>query len=54
MPKKKTHEEYIADLARLKPEFECLDIYQGNKIKILHRHKVCGYKWEIKPNVLEK
>lgn len=52
MPKKKTHEEYIADLARLKPEFECLDIYQGNKIKILHRHKVCGYKWEIKPNVL--
>ncbi len=36
MPKKKTHEEYIADLARLKPEFECLDIYQGNiKLVIL-------------------
>lgn len=52
MPRKKTHEEYVDDLARLKPEFECLGTYQGNKIKILHRHKVCGYKWEIKPNVL--
>lgn len=52
MPKKKTHEEYINDLAKIKPEFECLGTYQGNKTKILHRHKVCGYVWEIKPNVL--
>lgn len=52
MARKKTHEEYKQDLAEKYPEFECLGEYQGNKVKILHRHKICGYEWEVKPNVL--
>lgn len=52
MPRKKTHDEYIKELSILKPEFECLETYKGSKVKILHRHKICGYEWKIKLNVL--
>lgn len=49
MPKKKTHEEYIADLKEKNPEFECLEQYQGNTVKILHKHLICGYEWRRTP-----
>mgnify|MGYP002550728540 CR=1 FL=1 len=49
MSRKKTHEEYIADLKEKNPEFECLEQYQGNTIKILHKHLVCGYEWKRTP-----
>lgn len=50
--RKKTDEEYKTELEQNYPEFESLESYQGNKVKILHRHKVCGYEWMVKPNVL--
>lgn len=52
MPSKKTDEEYKTELEQNYPEFESLESYKGNKVKILHRHKICGYEWMVKPNVL--
>lgn len=54
MPKKLTDEEYKLKLAQSNPEFESLAPYQGSKIKIPHRHKPCGYVWNVKPNVLDQ
>lgn len=46
----KTHEQYVSDLGEINPEFEILEKYKGNKTEILHRHKVCGYEWLVRPN----
>lgn len=47
---RKTHEQYLSDLAEINPEFEVLEEYKGNKTEILHRHKTCGYEWSVRPN----
>ena len=39
--KKKTHEEYIAELAIKNPNVEVLEEYLGANIRILHRYKSC-------------
>ena len=49
MSLKKTHFEYIAEVSQKNPNIEVIGIYNGNKEKILHKCKVCGYEWEIKP-----
>ena len=46
----KTSQDYHAELEEHFPEYEVLESYQGNKVKILHKHKTCGYVWKIKPN----
>lgn len=50
MPKKKTHEEYIAELSKINPNIEVLGTYNGSKTKILHKCKIDGYEWETIPN----
>lgn len=46
---KKTHEVYLLEVAQKNPSVEVLGVYNGNKVKILHRCKICGHKWEVKP-----
>lgn len=49
MSKKKTHEEYIAQVNQINSNIEVLEKYNGNKEKILHKCKVCGNEWSVKP-----
>lgn len=39
MSRKKTHEEYVKELAEKNPNVEVIGIYCGNRIKIPHRCK---------------
>ena len=48
--KKKTQEEYIADVKIKNPDVEVLGVYQGNKIKIAHKCLLCGKTFEASPN----
>ena len=52
MARKRSNDEYLNELKENYPDFECLEEYHGSKNKILHRHKVCGYTWMVKPNIL--
>jgi hypothetical protein len=53
MPAKKTHEEYAKQIEKIKDKpIECLGVYQGNHISILHRCRRCGHKWNIEPNAI--
>ena len=49
MSLKKTHSEYIIEVSQKNPNIEVIGMYNGNKEKILHKCKMCGYEWEIKP-----
>ena len=42
MGKKKTHAEYVDELAKVNPDIEVVGIYIGNKVKIPHRCKIDG------------
>lgn len=50
MSKKKTHEQYVAEVAEINPNIEVVGIYTYAKTKILHRCKIDGYEWYILPN----
>lgn len=54
MCKKKTHEEYVAEVAAINPDIEVVGIYDGNKIKILHRCKIDGHEWMVIPHNILK
>ena len=49
MSKKKTHEEYVLELAEKNPKIEVLASYIDSNTKILHRCKLCGNEWSLKP-----
>ena len=49
MPKRKTHEEYVAEVARINPNLEVVGIYINSQTPILHRCKIHGYEWYIRP-----
>lgn len=49
MFKKKTHEEYIAEVGLKNPNIEVIGQYIGANIKIKHRCKICGFEWDIRP-----
>ena len=53
MPKMKTIEEYKKEVDELgNGEYEVLsNEYFGNKVKLPMLHKICGFKYEVKPNV---
>ena len=52
--RKKTHNEYIVELAEKNPNIEAVEEYIGANIQILHRCKICGYgsnkEWAPTPN----
>ncbi len=49
MAKKKTHEEYVAEVAEINPDIEVVEKYVNNTTAILHRCKVYGYEWKAIP-----
>lgn len=52
MPRKLTHEEYIAELAIKNPNIEVVGQYIRSNVKILHRCKVDDYEWMVLPSSL--
>ena len=50
MPKKKTHDEYVAQVATINPNIEVLGNYMDSMTKILHKCKIDGYEWHVIPN----
>lgn len=46
---KKTHEEYIEELSKINPNIEVVGKYVNAKTNILHRCKIDGYEWEVRP-----
>lgn len=55
MPKKKTHEEYIDEIAKINSNIEALGTYINCSTKMLHKCKICGHEWMVTPNhILQK
>ena len=50
MPRRKTHEEYVKEVAEINPDIEVVDRYINDNTKIKHRCKRDGYEWYAKPN----
>lgn len=49
MPKKKTHEEYVAELKEKNPTIIPIEKYVNSSSKSLHKCLVCGNEWKVKP-----
>jgi len=49
---KKTHSQFIKELAEVKPNIEVLEEYINNNTKIKCKCKIDGYEWETTPNCL--
>lgn len=51
---KKTHEQYVSEVALINPNIEVIGEYAGAKTSITHRCKIDGYEWKTAPsNVLQ-
>lgn len=50
MGKKKTHEEYVQELAIKNSNIEVVEKYIGANTSILHRCKIDGYEWNTTPS----
>lgn len=50
MSRKKTHEEYVAELADINKNITVLEEYINAKTPILHQCNLDGYIWSISPN----
>lgn len=50
--KKKTHEEYVAEVAAINPNIEVIGTYINARTKILHKCKIDGYEWCVKPSAI--
>jgi len=48
--RKKTHDEYVAEVAIKYPDIEVVGEYIDSKTKITHKHKTCGHIWDVRPN----
>ena len=52
--KNKTHEQYVNQINKINPNIEAIGMYVNTNTKILHRCKVCGYEWKVKPkNIIQ-
>ena len=53
MGKKKTHKEYVTQVAEINPNIEVIGTYSGDNVPILHRCKIDGLEWNPYPtNIL--
>ena len=50
MPKKKTHEEYVAEAQNINPNIEVVGEYIDSKTKILHRCLIHNIEWMVRPD----
>lgn len=48
--KKKTHEEYVDEVAKINPNIEVVEVYCGYDNKIKHRCKIDNHIWSAFPN----
>lgn len=48
---KKSHEQYVVEMAEKHPTITVLGTYDGNKSKVDLECKVCGHKWAATPNL---
>lgn len=48
--RKKTHEEYVSELADKNPNVEVVGEYVDAKTKILHKCNIDGYEWDVTPS----
>ena len=44
MPRRKTHEEYVKEVAEINPDIEVVDRYINDNTKIKHRCKRDGHE----------
>lgn len=51
MSRKKTHEEYVVEVAEKNPNVEVVGKYQGSEIKIVHRCKY-GHEYKMTPHAV--
>ena len=47
---KRTHQQYVNDLLYVNTNIEPVEKYINTDAAILHRCKICGHIWRIKPN----
>lgn len=50
MSRKKTHEEYVAQVAEVNPNIEVIGVYVNTHTKIKHKCKIDGCEWDVEPN----
>ena len=50
--KHRTHEQYVQELFELNPNIEIIDTFVNMVTKILHKCKICGYEWNVRPHDL--
>lgn len=50
MPKRKTHEEYVEEVAKINPNIKVMDKYIDANTKILHKCKIDNYEWLAAPS----
>lgn len=48
--KKKTHEEYVSELAEINPNVEVIEKYVDARTKIMHRCLIHNIEWKITPS----
>jgi hypothetical protein len=52
MGKKRTHKEYVCELSIKNSNIEVVEQYINNRTPILHRCKIDGYEWKVRPYCL--
>lgn len=50
MPKKKTHEEYVAELKEKNPTIVPIEKYNGANKNIIHKCLTCKHEWSVSPS----
>lgn len=48
--KKKTHEEYVKQIAVVNPNIDVVGTYINSRTKVIYQCKVCDYTWEAFPD----
>lgn len=51
--RKLTHEEQVETIAKINPDIKVLGAIIGNKTPVLCECRICGHKWEPKPEKLK-
>lgn len=52
--RKKTQEEYVAEVTRINPNIDVIESYINAKTAILHKCKIDGYQWSAYPSNILK
>ena len=50
----KTHDDFVAKMAKIKPSIEVIGQYVNAKTKVRCKCRACGFEWESFPSTLYK